>query len=276
MSARHAERGIALASVLWTVAALSLIAAAMLSSSMNAARISRNSWSQLQVQTAADEAIQRAILSLFDPSGHAPFDGATRQIAVDGATVGISVQDEMGRIDINYAGHSLLRDLFKSAGAEDPDALADRVVDWRSPKGTRSLNGASSADYGHAGYAYRPRGAPFQSVDELALVMGVTPDIFARVAPGLTVYSHSPNFDMRVAPKQVLMAISGMSADDAARQIAVRDAPASGASSPLAALPGQSYAITAEASQGRMRAMRQAVVLLSGNPAHPYWVLDWK
>ncbi len=84
------------------------------------------------------------------------------------------------------------------------------MIDWRTPKNTRSLNGATADDYRNAGYAWLPRGGPFQSVDELALVMGMTPQIFARVAPALTVYSHQRDFDLRVAPKEALLAVPGM------------------------------------------------------------------
>jgi general secretion pathway protein K len=287
MNGRRGEHGLALASVLWTVAALSLIAAAMLSSSMNAARIGRNTWTQLQAQTAADAGVQRAILSLFDPRADRRMstDAVGQDVVFDGMTVRVWIQDEAGKIDINYASHSLLRGLFKAAGADDADALADRVVDWRSFKPTRSLHGATAEDYRHAGYAYAPRGAPFQSVDELGLVMGMTPKLLARLAPAVTVYTHDPNFDLRVAPEDVLLTIPGMDASKAEASIAARDAPPAPAGigniptanfAPTTAPAGHAYSITAEVQHDRVRAARHAVVLLSGNPAHPYWLLDWK
>jgi general secretion pathway protein K len=283
---RGRERGIALASVLWGVAALSLIAAAMLSSSLNAVRIGRNDWDRVRAQNAADAGLQRALLSLFDPRGdrRPPLDGTARDIVLDGASVSVSIQDETGRIDINYASRTLLRDLFKASGADaaQADALADRVVDWRLAKNTRSLNGASAEDYAHAGYDYRPRGGPFQSVDELGLVMGMTPQLLARLAPGLTVYSHRPDFDMRVAPKETLLAIPGMTEAEAEMSVAARDAaPARpGVITPAAmssnVVVGHAYSLTAQAHQGRATATRQEVILLSGDPAHPYWVMGWK
>ena len=89
------ERGIALASVLWGMAALSLIAAAMLSSSMNAVHIARNDWTQLQAENAADTAIQRAIFSLFDlrADHRLPIDGTTQSLTVNG-------QSEIGRAHV--------------------------------------------------------------------------------------------------------------------------------------------------------------------------------
>jgi general secretion pathway protein K len=272
------ERGIALASVLWGMAALSLIAAAMLSSSMNAVYVARNSWTQLQAETAVDSAVQLAILSLFesDAGRRLPVDGSPQQLTVDGQPVAVSIQDEAGRVDVNYASRNFLHDLFKAEGAQDADALADRVVDWRSPGSAKSLNGASADDYRNSGYDYLPRGGPFQSVGEVGLVMGMSPELLARIEPALTVYSHSPNFDMRVAPKEVLMTIPGM--DDAkAGQIVAARAPSGaaayfGATDPV----GHAFTITASIAGDNAHASHRAVVMVSGDPAHPVWLLDWK
>jgi len=277
---RARERGIALASVLWGMAALSLIAAAMLSSSMNAVHVARNEWTQLRADTEADSAVQLAILSLFDPrmERRLPVDGSSEKLTVNGDPVTVSIQDEAGRIDVNYASRNFLRDLFKSAGATDADALADRVVDWRSVKGTHSLNGATAGDYRHAGYAYVPRGGAFQSVSEVGLVMGMTPDLFARLEPALTVYSHSPYVDARIAPRQALMAIPGMDADKANLMVAGRGygSEAVAAYFAVANPAGHAFTITADASIGGAQASRKAVIMVSGDPTHPVIGLDWK
>lgn len=283
MSLRRNERGVVLAIVLWVIAALSLIAIAMLASAMNAQRIGHNAWAQLQVQTAADEGIQRAILSLFDPGRNTrtPLDGAQRQISLDDVAVTIAIQDEAGRIDLNYAGRRLLHDLFVSAGAgtNEADTLAGRVLDWRS--GTKS---PGVDDDSRGAGSYTPRGGPFQSVDELKLVAGMTPELFARVEPALTVYSHSASFDMRSAPKEVLEVIPGMNPGSAQKAVDARSATPTlpGATSTAGTydaarqLAGHAFAITAEAQRGHTRFSRRAVVLISGDPRRPYWVLDWK
>ncbi len=267
MSGKRTERGLALVVVLWGIAALSLIAGAMLYTATNAARLGHNAWSQLQVQTAADSGVQAAILSLFDQSATRPrLDGSARDIAFADIAVRIAIQDETGRIDLNAASRDQLRRYFAVTGAGDPDALADRVIDWRSPKGTASLNGASADDYGKAGV--QPRRAPLQSVDELDLVPGMTPELFARLAPGLTVYSHSADFNVSTAPQAVLETIPGIDAQRAAATIAHRPA--------AAAHPGHAFAVVATASRARMQFTRRAVILLTGDPARPYWILDWR
>ena len=254
MEGRPSERGLALVVVLWGVAALSLIAAAMAAAAISAAHVEHNAWTQLQVQTAADAGIQGAVLSLFDPdaSNRSPLDGRERQISVLGTAVTVSIQDEAGRIDLNSAGRNLLRDYFKAAGASDADGLADRVVARRSGAATENPQAAK----------------PFQSVDELNFIPGMTPGLLSRVAPGLTVYSHSPNFDMRVAPDGVLQVIPGVDQHGADVMIAGRH--------PGTAPIGHAFTVVADAQHGPARFSRRAVILLSGDPARPYWMLDWK
>lgn len=266
------QRGIAIASVLWTVAALSLIALAMLLSSMNEARTSRAAWAQLQVQTAADNAVQRALLSLFNPRPdlRPPVDGTEREMSIGNVTARVSIQDQTGLIDVNYAGRGTLSNLFKSAGSEpaEADALADRVVAWRTSKAIGSLTAASASDYRDAGSGYSPRGGPFQSVDEVAFVMGMTPPLFAKISPALTVYSHQASFDLRLAPEAALLAIPGMTEANVAQAEAGRSAPST--------IAGHAFSIVAKVSSGRIQFKRRAVVQISGDPAHMYWFLSWE
>ncbi|MEJ1968519.1 MAG: hypothetical protein WDN03_07810 [Rhizomicrobium sp.] len=273
MTERRNEHGLALVVVLWGIAAMSLIAAAMLSAALTSAHIGRNAWRQLEVQTAADAGIQSAILTLFDPrpEGQAVLDGRQQNpTVIAGITVTAAILDEAGSIDVNAAGRNLLHDFFVAEGVapDAADTLADRMVDWRSGKQTQSLNGATAGDYEQAGYAYRPRGGPFQSVDEASLVMGMTPALFRRVAPALTVYSHSTSFDTRFAPREVLAAIGGMDPQKADQIVASR--------LPAAALLGHAFRITVTAERGQTRFSRRAVVLLTGVPGKPYRILDWR
>jgi general secretion pathway protein K len=266
MTGRPSERGLALVVVLWGVAALALIAGAMLAASMSGARIGHNAWAQVKARTAADAGVQSAILSLFNPGpdGRPSLDGKEQKITFNGAAITVAIQDQTGLIDLNYAGRNELRDYFKAMGAADPGTLADNVVGWRSPKGTTSVNGTAADDY----EGYKPRNAPFQSVDELNLVAGMTPELLARVAPGLTVYSHSADFDTRTAPKDVLTLIPGMNETRAAQTVALR--------TPATARPGHAYGIVATAEQDNMHVTRRAVVQLSADPERPYWILDWR
>jgi general secretion pathway protein K len=182
----------ALVSVLWGVALLSVIATSLLAAGNVSYRLARNGVELSQNDATADAGINRAILALLDPRPDKRWrvDGATQSFAFNGIPMSLAIQDELGRIDLNYADGSLLAALFRSAGLEAGPAssLVDKVLDWRDPNPSHRLNGAKQNDYREAGSLYQPRNGPFQSVDELKLVMGVTPELFKRVEPALTVY----------------------------------------------------------------------------------------
>jgi general secretion pathway protein K len=281
------ERGLALVAVLWGLAVLSLIAAAMLTAGATSVRMSRNAWSEAHAQSLADAGVYRAIVTLLDTRADHKWrtDSVPRDFTFDGEDVRIAIQSEMGLIDVNFASKDQLQTLLKLAGAEPQDAetLAGRIVDWRTPAGQQSLNGASNADYRDAGLDYLPRGGPFQSVDEVNLVLGMTPDLFARLAPALTVYSHQANFDMNTAPLAVLLVVPGMDQQKALAMIAARTPPPQPANTALgadynrAAIPsGQAFAIRAEVQSGPFHSSRDVIVELTSDPAHPFWILDWK
>ena len=68
-------------------------------------------------------------------------------------------------------------------------SLADAIADFRDPDDLPRLHGAEEADYRDAGLAWGPTNAPFQTVEDLQQVLGMTADIYRRVAPDLSVYS---------------------------------------------------------------------------------------
>ncbi len=131
-------------------------------------------------------------------------DGTPQSYPFGGYAISVRVQDERGRYDLNVVDDATLRELVHEAGVEEPtvEALTDRILDWRTKSdGSLSrLHGATDADYATAGVPWRPRHGPFQSVDELQLVLGLTPAIFARIRPALTVYTDAPQIDPQIAP----------------------------------------------------------------------------
>jgi type II secretory pathway component PulK len=81
--------------------------------------------------------------------------------------------------------------LFGSLGIEKDKAqsLADAIADFRDGDNLRRLRGAEAADYRDAGLAWGPKNAPFQAVEELQQVFGVTPELYRRVIPYLSIFS---------------------------------------------------------------------------------------
>jgi len=195
------EEGIALIAVLWALTLLSIIAASLSWDARTNARIARNMADNAAARAAADAGIQRAILDLLGPGADLVPPGADRTLLADGTAyawhfadsdVRISVQDESGKINLNDAPEALLAALLVSVGV-DPDksqSLADAIADFRDADNLTHLHGAEAADYRAAGLAWGPTNAPFEDVEELQQVLGMTADVYELVAPDLTVYTY--------------------------------------------------------------------------------------
>jgi general secretion pathway protein K len=287
---RQSERGLALVSVLWALSILSLIAASMASTGNLSSQMQRNLLRRTQAETIVDAAIAVAILRLLDTRAEKRprVDGVANDVAFGGAQVSVSIQDQLGLLDINEVDTSLLKSLFESVGVTPDQAtiLADRIVAWRT-RDARDSRRANNDEYVRAGYNYTPRHGRFESVEELRLVIGITPEIFARVAPALTVHSHRPSLDLAIAPREALLAVPGAdekTVDETIKRRAL-SAPSptpqgttirAGTIDPTIPLTGRTFGIRGEMSMGQDPVVRRAMILITGDPANPYLVLDWK
>jgi len=210
------SRGLALVTVLWVLVLLSLVAASFTRTIRTEINLTRNLIESAKAEALADAGVYRAVLGLFAPvnQGGWRVDGTVYAWAYGGGEIRVSVQDEGGKIDLNKGQDVLLRILFQSLGLDDQEsaALADAIVDFRDPDDLRHLNGAEDADYALAGLAHDAKDAPFGAVEELHQVLGMTPALYDRVAPSLTVYSGLRSPHLATAPPAVLDFLSAVSA----------------------------------------------------------------
>lgn len=271
-------------SVLWGLGLLTAIALSMLWSGTVALGLARNGVEATNGVAIAEAAVSRAVLGLFDPSAERRWrsDGVPRSFDFNGVAIKISIQDELGRIDINQAEASVLVGLLKSAGL-DPDAasaLTDRILDWRTATALKHLNGAKATDYAAAGSDYRPRNGPFQGMDELLLVLGMTPEIFGRIEPAITVYSGRQFVDPQVAPREVLLALPGMTPQNVEATVAARARVITTAElaavDRVGALRGRAFTIRAEVERSGRSSIYEAAVRLTDDPVQPYWLMNWR
>jgi len=271
-----AEQGFALIAVLCAAAILAVIVASVMATGRTEYRLAQHREEIAELGAITDGALNIAILRLLDPSlgVQPPVDGTPFTVSLAGHQLRLTVQDEAGKIDLNMAGRDLLLRLLISASLDlmAAQTLADRILDWREPGiGTR-LNGAKAPDYRAAGYAYASRGGPFTSVEELKLVMGMTPELFDRLAPTLTVYSQTPGVDSACASPEVLRALPGI---DAAAIAGLLQTRVSGSVRPAVML-GHAFTITGEADgPNGLHVRRSAVIRLIGRPNAPFWVYRW-
>jgi general secretion pathway protein K len=268
--------------VVWGLGLLAMIAVSFLGTGNVSYALSHTSLEAARQQAAIEASIARAVLALTDPRPERRWrvDGMPQDFTWGGTSMRVAIQDELGRIDLNQADQGLLTGLLRSAGLSATDAadLADKVLDWRDPNPARRLNGAKEREYRTAGLPYGPRNGPFQSVDELQLVIGMSKELYARLEPALTVHSGRPLFDPQVAPRQALIALPGMSAEALAAAIAARNSGGlrAGTLDPSIPLGGRAFTVRSEISSSHGVDVHEAVIRLTDRPEQPFWVLSWK
>ena len=296
-------RGLALVSVLWVLTLLSLIAASFTNTTRTEIKLARNQAEAARAEAMADAALHVAILGLLtnDPQREWRADGTLYAWRFADGEVRVNVWDEGGKIDLNVAPDPVLRSLFEVVGVDDRDAaaLVDAIVDFRDPNDLRQLNGAEDRDYRDAGLPYGAKDAPFETVDELRQVIGMTPPLFDSVAAALTVHGRQRTPHEATAPPLVKAALTGVvpedeadpdadDADAAPERAEGEDAPEAdaelgtvpenlGGDSPVDRSPAGTFTVHAEAhtDTGAVYA-REAIVEIGTATALPFQIWSWR
>jgi general secretion pathway protein K len=190
-SGRRRERGFALLIVLWTLILLSLLVAHIAATGRGETQIAFNIRQGVQRQTCVDGAVFEAAFHVFDQSSlHWEPDNGPRELHICGKRIGVAIEDTANVVNLNTTTPSLMRALLLAAGVNDARAsmLADAIVGWRE-KSFGAATALKRQQYAASRLGYVPPEAPFRSVDELGLVVGMSPDLLMLLKPHLTVWS---------------------------------------------------------------------------------------
>lgn len=278
-----AQRGVALLLVLWACTLLAVLLGGLAALARTEGLQARYQFAQTQAHYAAEAGLMRAIYGLQDAQAKQRWfaDGRSYQFHYDNAQVTVSAVSESGKVDLNAAMPPVLQGLFVAAGLR-PDAaqkLAAQVVDWRAPAAVASAGAPGDGAYAAAGRSYRPRHAPFASVEEVQMVLGMTPALYRRIANDITIWGGAASPDPNTATPLALQSIPGV---DAAQLLALRAARLKNAGDPgLVAGTGTTHSIQSEATLADgTRAMLRATIRLrtgaGGTQSPPYVVLRWQ
>jgi general secretion pathway protein K len=90
-----------------------------------------------------------------------------------------NITDEDGKLSINKASVEQLKYIFLDSGVDvtEVDTIVDSIIDWRDKNDLHMLNGAEEDFYQSLPVPYSCKDGPFDSVEELLLVKGMTPEI---------------------------------------------------------------------------------------------------
>ncbi len=279
---RQRCRGVALLLVMWLTMLLAAVVGAFALTAQMEKLQGRTLSRGVVAEQAARAGVEYALTRVTeqDPKLQWQPDGRDYPWAFGEAQVRIRIVDESGKIDLNAADIDLLARLFTVVGvdAAQSAALAAAIADWRDVDSlTQPQGGAEDPDYASAGLSWGAKDAPFDTVAELEQVLGMTPEIYAKVAPSLTVYSGQMRPDANFAGADVLQALGIDPAPILARR--KQRAPLPGEEAPLLGGGSGTYSIDSRAQlrDGRQAELRVVVRAGIGTvPGSAYTALRWE
>ncbi|MDE2059606.1 MAG: general secretion pathway protein GspK [candidate division NC10 bacterium] len=193
------ERGLALAVVLWILAFLGVVFTAFTFSMRTELAAAGNFKEEAESYYLAEAGVYRAAAEIMNADRNVPPDStlydaldehwhtnpaAYENVALGGGHYWVTVTDEESRFPLNGQitpqYDAMLRRLFSSSGVTDDklvSTIVDSIQDWRDADNLHRLNGAEDDYYLSLPTPYRAKNADFDSVEELLLVKGMTPEI---------------------------------------------------------------------------------------------------
>jgi general secretion pathway protein K len=199
----------ALLAVLWTVAALSIIATGITRSIRSESRAVVQARQEVEAQALGEGGIQIALQALF-ASNQPVSKVILTEVVYRGVAMQVQIMPLSGLVDINMATPPLLERLLVVAGGLPPDAAqtaAQSIVQARLERNSRVGGGS------------------FEAPEDLLQVPGIDYDLYARLADLLTAdVRGSGRINPMAAPVGVLTVLAGGDAAMAAQIAAARDA----------------------------------------------------
>lgn len=230
------QRGIALLVVLWVFIFLFVVAFDFSAAVRDEASAAHRYGDETRGYYLALAGFERALFDFLQqaPSrqrqqSQAPTDlfAGTWTDGPQGSGYRFRLIDEGGKININRIDENKLRSIFANLGIEEPrrSILVDSIMDWRDPDDLHRINGAESDYYQSLPTPYSAKNGPFDTVEDLLWVRGVTTAFFYGTsedgaAPergaivGLkqlfTVDSPNDRVNLRTASAEVIHALTGV------------------------------------------------------------------
>jgi len=251
------ERGIALLMVIWIFMVLSVLSAEFSRGMRDDAIATQNLAEEIQARGVAIAGVNRAIYRMMHARQNQTEDDDPNAVPVDapppwlpdgrwheepywGGTYGVRMIDEGGKISLNRADEALLRKVFESVGmkSDEQEEMTDAIIDWRDSDDLHRLHGAEDEYYMKLPEPYRAKNGPFDSVDELLQVRGITRELFfgtqdqgfgssdkppIPLREVFSVFNRSANINVRTAPVAVLRVVLGGDEDAVEEIVTARD-----------------------------------------------------
>jgi general secretion pathway protein K len=258
------SRGFALVIVLWTLVLLSFLMTHMVTTGRTETRIAANLVANAEAEAQAEGAVMETVFRLIDASdAHWNVEDGPHLLKLHRATATVTIRAESGKVNPNAAPIELMAALLVGCGAGPAQAgpLAAAILDWRDPGDRARMGGAKLPQYRAAGLNYGPPSAQFESLDEIQRVVGMTPELFQRLKPHLSLYQPGDP-DPRMADAIVAAALKSLPTRPQVRNTDGQ--------------PARAVSITAQVTtESGGHFVRHAVVRLEPPGTQNYAILAW-
>ncbi len=206
------QRGVALLVVIWMIMVMLTLTASLIYATRTENSMVDYTRRSANARALADAATHYAVLQLFLPQterdlkiGGTPLHWEYAQHKIE-----IRVIGENGLIDLNFASRNLIKEALKKTGLEEQacENMLDLIEDFRDLDDLKRLNGAEDQDYEQAGMLAGAKDAPFERIEELQQVMGMTPQLYQALTRYFTVNSGVAGINPMLAPRQTLLILA--------------------------------------------------------------------
>lgn len=234
------QRGLVLVAVLWAFILLFVVAAGFSASvredGLTAHRFAQESEGYYLAVAGFQHGLYELLQTGSQPTQSSPLLSAS--LLDDGCHKGslgpgqyrVCVVDEGGKINLNRVDEGSLRQTFLNLGIDEPDrsVLVDSIMDWRDADHLHRTNGAENDYYLSLSSPYTAKNGPFDTVEDLLWVRGVTPELFYgsdnEVGLGeiFTVDSSLDRLNLRTASAEVIHAFLGVPLEASRRLVKER------------------------------------------------------
>lgn len=126
----------------------------------------------------------------------------------------VFISDESGKINVNKLTEETRDNFIKFVTAykleeHTAEIITDSILDWLDEDDLHHINGAEKDYYATLPEPYEPKNGSFESIEELTLIKGITPQIFELLRDHLTIYG-SGKINVNFASKEVLLCVSAI------------------------------------------------------------------
>lgn len=267
-SCNETQSGFALIVVLWVAGLIAALMGGFAIKVRIDALASANALRSSQTEMAADGMARLTAWRLAAGTYDAAKNGTPVSCKWnDQMTVSIQVQDQAGLADLNTLSPQFFSLLFQRLGSssQEADKLATSMADFRDTDSQSTDGGPERVTY--AGQVFGPKNSPFQTIEEMDQLPGMTDALYRAALPLVTVHASQPGIDPVTAPSELRETFDETTDGVFTGPLAPYQGPQQGKSFGID--------IRVTASNGS-RFRRKTVAVIFQQPDKPFALLEWQ